>query len=77
MLPNEFSEFVRRRPFRPFRMTLPDGRTYDIVHPDMAAVAFQSVIVGFPPKDESEADLERDVLVFLLHVMQVELINLS
>ena len=32
-------EFLRRRPFQPFRLTLTDGRTYDVMHPELAIVA--------------------------------------
>ena len=30
---DEFNDFVRRKPFRPYRMTLSDGRTYDLAIP--------------------------------------------
>ena len=77
MVPHEFTGFVRQKPFRPYRLTLTDGRNYDIVHPDMAAVGFGSVIVGISSKGHKEGDSMRTILVSLLHVIQIEFIDVQ
>jgi hypothetical protein len=64
--------FVRTQPFRPFRLTLTDGRTYDVNHPELAMVGRSTVTVGIPVPDEQEPVYDRLVTVSLLHVMQIE-----
>jgi hypothetical protein len=71
----ELIAFIRRKPFRPYRITLSDGRTYDIPHLDMAIVGFGSIIVGLPPEPQKESDAVREVLVSLMHVVQVASID--
>jgi hypothetical protein len=71
MRPEEFRAFLREQPFRPIRVTLTDGRTYDIRHPELALVARGIIVVGIPGKDESEFP-DHTVTLSLLHVMQVE-----
>jgi hypothetical protein len=72
MRPEEIHEFVRQTPFRPIRLTLIDGRTYDVVHPELAMAGKQSMVVGLPCPGNSGAIYDRTVTISLLHVMQVE-----
>jgi hypothetical protein len=72
MRPNDIREFLGHRPFQPFRITLTDGRTYDVRHPEMVMVGRSSIVIGLPAPDESEPVYDRFVTVSLLHVMQVE-----
>jgi len=65
-------EFVRRQPFQPFRITLTDGRTYDVVHPDLAMVGRGAVAIGLPSADDPELYYDRLVTVSLMHIMQIE-----
>lgn len=71
----DIREFAQRRPFKPFRLTLTDGRTYDVRHPDLVMVGRSTVIVGVPAADETEAVFDRAIHVDLLHIMEVELLN--
>jgi hypothetical protein len=77
MPPNDIRRFVTNRPFRPFRLTLTDGRTYEIGHPELAMVGRSTVIVGLPAPDESEPIYDGWVEVSLLHIMQIEPIGAS
>ena len=72
MRPEDIREFVRRQPFQPFRITLIDGRTYDVVHPDLAMVGRGNVAVGLPRPDDVDPIYDRLVTMSLLHIMQVE-----
>ncbi len=72
MRSDDILSFVRTQPFRPFRLTLTDGRTYDIGHPELAMVGRSTVTVGIPVPDEREPVYDRLVTVSLLHVMQIE-----
>jgi hypothetical protein len=72
MRPDDILSFVRTQPFQPFRLTLSDGRTYDVSHPELAMVGRSTVTIGIPVPDEPEPVYDRLVTVSLLHIMQVE-----
>ena len=72
MRPEDVREFLRRQPFRPFRLTLTDGRTYDVMHPELAIVGRSSVEIGLARPDDPENIAERLISVSLLHIMQIE-----
>ena len=73
MRPDEFRLLLQTRPFRPLRVTLTDGRTYDIIHPEFAMLGRSVVVIGFGAPADGIAD--RMVTVSLVHVMQVEPID--
>jgi hypothetical protein len=72
MRASDVEEFVRRRPFQPFRITLTDGRTCDVVHPEMAMVGHRTVALGLPRPNGPELIYDRLVTVSFLHIMQIE-----
>ena len=59
MRPEDIREFLRRQPFRPFRLTLTDGRTYDVMHPELAMVGRSSMEVGLARPGDPENIAER------------------
>ena len=72
---DDILSFVKRQPFQPFRLTLTDGRTYDVRHPEFAMVGRSSVVIGISLQDESESIYDRLVMVALSHIMQAELLD--
>ena len=72
MRPNDIRDFLRREPFHPFRITLTDGRTYDVRHPEMAMVGRSTVAIGLSANGDDETIYDRLVTVDLLHIMQAE-----
>jgi hypothetical protein len=72
MRPEDVREFLRRTPFQPIRITLTDGRTFDVRHPEMAMVGRSSVAIGLPRPGRDEDVFDRLVTVSLLHIMQIE-----
>jgi hypothetical protein len=72
MRPEDVREFLRRQPFRPFRLTLTDGRTYDVMHPELAMVGRSWVQVGLARPGDPENIAERLISVSLLDIMQIE-----
>jgi hypothetical protein len=70
--PENIREFVAQRPFRPFRLTLTDGLTYDLRHPDLIMVGQGMVVVGLPAADQTEPIFDRFAMISLLHIMQIE-----
>src|SRR5947207_613947 len=53
MTPQEVLNYVNAAPFRPFRIRMNSGRTFDIRHPEMVKVGRRDVLifsfVGEPP----------------------------
>ena len=72
MRSEDIREFVRRQPFQPFRITLTDGRTYDVTHPELVMVGRSAVAIGLTGTGTHEPIYERLVTVSLLDIMQAE-----
>jgi hypothetical protein len=72
MPPEDIREIVHRQPFQPFRLTLTDGRTVDVQHPELIMVGRSSVVVGTARPNAKEPIYDRYVTISLLHVMQIE-----
>ena len=72
MRPDDIRNFLNRRPFQPIRITLTDGRSYQVRHPELVMVGRSVIVIGFPAADESEPVFDRFVWVSLIHIMQIE-----
>ena len=46
MRSQELRDHLRKRPFRPLRLVLTDGRTFEVRHPELAVVGQSTVAVG-------------------------------
>jgi len=77
MRPDDIRNFLNKRPFQPFRITLTDGRSYEVRHPELAMVGRSVVAIGVPAPDESEPVFDRLVTVSLIHIMQIEPVELQ
>jgi hypothetical protein len=72
MAPEELASAVRRRPFVPFRLTLTEGSTYEIRHPELCMPGRRSALIGLNPSNETDLLFDRSVTVDLLHVVKLE-----
>ncbi len=72
MPPQELRGLIRARPFVPFRLTLTDGRKFDVHHPDLVIVGTGVVIIGIPQAGTEDPFMERSITVSLLHVVSTE-----
>jgi hypothetical protein len=66
----EFKERMTAQPFKPFRICMSDGKTYDITNHDMMFVKRNAVLVGIDLDNNSIA--ERLVECALLYITRVE-----
>ena len=65
-----FRELLSQRPFKPFRLVMSSGQTYDVRHPEMAMLTRTSILVGI---DDSEDGIPAEFKICsLLHVTAVE-----
>jgi hypothetical protein len=72
MRPEDVRDFLQRKPFQPFRVTLTDGRVYEVRHPELAMVGRSTIAIGVPAPNDPAPVYDHLVTVSLLHVMQLE-----
>jgi hypothetical protein len=77
MRPDDIRNFLDKRPFQPFRITLTDGRSYEVRHPELVMIGRSSIVIGLPAAEESEPVFDRFVTVSLIHIMQIEPVELQ
>ena len=71
----KFIEYVLAEPFRPFRINMASGQTFEVRHPENVAVSRSSVRI-FAPVDDSAAN-ERWHDVSLMLTESVEPLDTS
>ena len=65
-----FRDLLTQRPFRPFRLVMSSGQTYEVRHPEMAWLTRTDILVGIGETDENvHAEFK---ICSLLHVTAVE-----
>lgn len=70
MGPEEIRKILGERPFRPFRIHMSDGASYDVRHPELVLVAKRQLIVGVA-KPGSDI-LDDFSFVNILHITRIE-----
>jgi hypothetical protein len=73
MKPDEIRKLLRATPFRPFRIYVSDGGTYDVSHPE--AVWLLGLILGahVRPSGFTGPSGGRVVHISLLHITRIEI----
>lgn len=71
MTREDLVELLAERPFIPQRLHLSNGRSHDIMHPEMAIVSDWLVAIGVP-RDEDPSAVGRIRLCDLRHVVEAE-----
>lgn len=65
-----FRELLTNRPFKPFRLVMSSGQSYDVRHPEMAMLTRTSILVGIDVADDGvPAEFK---ICSLLHVTSIE-----
>ena len=73
MRPAQILAHLRKQPFAPIRVFLSDGCSYDIRHPELAAVSRAEVVIGLGPTEDDVPD--RFAYCDPLHITRIEPIN--
>jgi len=47
-----FRDLLAARPFRPFRVVMSSGQTYEVRHPEMAMLTRSDILVGIGDTDD-------------------------
>ena len=65
-----FRELLTQRPFKPFRLVMSSGQTYEVRHPEMAWLTRTDILVGI---DDSQDGVPAEFKICsLLHVTAIE-----
>ena len=73
MSPDRILDHLRRQPFRPIRIYLSEGSSYEVAHPELALVTRREVVIALP---EAEGALpDRSVFCDPLHITRIEPID--
>jgi hypothetical protein len=65
-----FRDLLRQQPFRPFRLVMSSGQSYEIRHPEMAWLTRTDILVGVGEMDDCVPAEFR--ICSLLHVTAVK-----
>lgn len=65
-------EVSRRRPFQPFRVHLVDGKSYDVLFPNMHILGQIHMTIGIPDPNVPRPVCGRMVIVMLSDIARVE-----
>ncbi|MBI3839863.1 MAG: hypothetical protein HY288_18220 [Planctomycetia bacterium] len=70
-----FRELLARQPFKPFRLVMSSGESYDVRHPEMAMLTRHDILVGTEIADDGvPAEFK---ICSLLHVATIEPLSSS
>lgn len=65
---DDLLQVLRQRPFRPFRIHLTDGTTYEVRHPELVLVGRTTAMVFSPAEDAPPPAFDHYETVALLHI---------
>ena len=71
MSPKGILQALRKRPFKPFRIQVSDGTTYDVRHPELVMVGKGEVMIGIPESGDADPVFDRVETVSLGHVVKL------
>ncbi len=72
MAPADILQYLRKRPFDPFRVQVSDGTVYDVRHPELVMVGLRSISIGVPsPAEQNQPVYEHVETVSLQHVVKL------
>ena len=70
MGPNGIRAHLRKQPFRPIRIYVSDGSSYDVRHPELMLVTRTEVIIALDPGNDAVP--ERSVYCDPMHITRIE-----
>jgi hypothetical protein len=70
----ELRLLLRREPFEPFRVYLTDGRTHDVLYPNMHILGQIHMTIGFPEPNVADPYCDHTVSVMLSDIARAEIV---
>ena len=72
MRAHDLLRWLRRRPFRPFRLLVTTGRAYDVLRPELMMVGSATITLELSGALELSLETRREAEIALAHIVQVE-----
>jgi len=69
---DDIRQLTRAQPFKPFRVFLTTGETFDVHHPDMILATLGSVHIATPSPEDPAADMGSVRILSLVHIQKIE-----
>ena len=63
---------LKRRPFKPFRITVTTSETFDVYHPEMLIVGRSIVAVGLAKPSEPKPIADHVIWLDLTHIFHIQ-----
>ncbi len=73
MRADEIRAPLRKHPFRPIRVYISDGSSYDVRHPELMFVTRSEVVIALDPGNDAVP--ERSVYYDPVHITRIEPLN--
>lgn len=73
MAPQGIRQLLQGQPFRPFRLVMSSGKSYEVRHPEMAWLLKNDIFFGVDAEDD-DLPAEYDICP-LLHVATIETVR--
>ena len=73
MRPNDIIAHLRKQPFKPVRVFISDGKSYDVSHPEMMMVGRTEVFIGL--LSDGDPVYDRFAYCDPVHITRIEVIN--
>ena len=73
MRPDQIRAHLRKQPFRPIRLYVSDGSSYEVHHPELALVTRAEVVIALDPGDDEIP--EQSVYCNPVHITRIEPLN--
>lgn len=70
MRADEIRTHLRKQPFRPIRVFVSDGSSYDVRHPELMLVTKTEVVIALDPGDDTVP--ERSAYCDPVHITRIE-----
>lgn len=70
MRPDEIRAHLRKQPFRPIRVSISDGSSYDVRYPELILVTRTEVVIALDPGND--AIPERSAYCDPVHITRIE-----
>jgi len=71
---DDVQRLIDKRPFEPFRICMTDGRSYDIIHPELCLPGRTTVHVAVPDPKNRRLTMRVDQCA-LVHIVRFEPLN--
>ena len=72
MRAHDLLRWLRRRPFRAFRLLVSTGLAYDVLHPELMLIGNSTITIELSDPAKLFYETRREVEISLMHIVQLQ-----